>query len=106
VENQFPRFDEAQVKYAPSMYDPIFAVSKTDSNHIKIELSTQIEGLDIHYSFDNSFPDNFYPKYTSPLTPPEDAVMLKVITYRGDKPVGRMISMPIAELQKRADKNK
>jgi hexosaminidase len=60
--------------------------------------------LQIHYSFDNSFPDNFYPTYTSPLTPPEDAVMLKVITYRRNKKMGRMISMPISELQKRADK--
>jgi len=31
--------------------------------------------------------------------------MLKVITYRGDKPIGRMISMPIDMLKKRLDKN-
>ncbi|HEU5366273.1 MAG TPA: family 20 glycosylhydrolase, partial [Hanamia sp.] len=101
VEKQFPRFDAAQIKYAPSMYDPIFNVSKTDSGTLKIDLSTEIKGLDIYYSFDNSFPDNFYPKYTTPLVPPKDAVMLKVITYRGNKPIGRMISMPISELQKR-----
>jgi hexosaminidase len=104
VENQFPRFDVAEIKYAPSMFDPIFNVSKTDSNQIKINLSTEINDLDIHYSFDNSFPDQFYPKYTSPLTPPKDAVMLKVVTYRGNKQMGRMISMPISELQKRSDK--
>ncbi len=102
VENQFKRFDEAEVKYAPSMYDPIFKVSKTSDQQLQIDLSTEVEGLDIYYSFDNSFPDNFYPKYTAPLVPPKDAVMLKVITYRDKKPVGRMISMPIAELQKRA----
>ena len=101
VEKQFKRLDEAEIKYAPSIYDPIFNVSKTDSNHLKIELNTEIKGLDIYYSFDNSFPDNFYPKYTAPLNPPKDAVMLKVITYRGNKPIGRMISMPIEELQKR-----
>jgi hypothetical protein len=28
--------------------------------------------------------------------------MLKVITYRGNKPIGRMISMPIEVLKKRA----
>jgi hexosaminidase len=106
VEQQFKRLDEAQIKYAPSMYDPIFTVSKTDSNQLKIALTTEINGLNIYYSFDNSFPDNFYPKYTSPLVPPKDAVMLKVITYRGDKPIGRMISMPISVLQKRADTNK
>jgi hexosaminidase len=30
--------------------------------------------------------------------------MLKVITYKGNQPVGRMISMPVEELQKRAGK--
>jgi len=104
VENQFPRFDMAEVKYAPSIYDPIFNVSKTDSNQLKVDLSTEINDLDIYYSFDNSFPDNFYPKYTTPLIVPKDAVMLKVITYRGKKPMGRMISMPVDELQKRVNK--
>src|SRR5699024_6727606 len=104
VEQQFKRLDAAEIKYAPSVYDPKFEVSRTDDNKLKVELNMEIEGLDIHYSFDNSFPDQFYPKYTHPLTPPEDAVMLKVITYRGNKPVGRMISMPIKELNKRADK--
>ncbi|MEJ7671564.1 MAG: FN3 associated domain-containing protein [Chitinophagaceae bacterium] len=45
--------------------------------------------MDIYYTFDNSFPDNFYPKYTTALVPPKDAVMLKVITYKGKKPVGQ-----------------
>ena len=52
--------------------------------------------------FDNSFPDNFYPKYTAPLLAPKEAVMLKLITYRGNKPMGRMIAMPLEELRKRA----
>ena len=104
VEKQFPRFDAAEIKYAPSMYDPIFKVSQTNDKKLKIGLSTEINGLDIYYSFDNSFPDNFYPKYTSDLVPPEDAVMLKVITYRGNQPIGRMISMPISELKKRTEK--
>jgi hexosaminidase len=69
---------------------------------LKVELSTEVEGLDMYYSFDNSFPDRFYPKYESPLTPPKDAVMLKVITYKGKQPVGRMIAMPVEELKKRA----
>jgi hexosaminidase len=78
-------------------------VTKADST-LKIELSTEIKDLDIYYSFDNSFPDNFYPKYTSALTPPKDAVMLNVITYRGKQKMGRMISMPISELEKRTNK--
>jgi hexosaminidase len=104
VEKHFERFDIAEIKYAPSMYDPIFNVSRSTNKQLKIELSTEVEGLDIYYSFDNTFPDRFYPKYTEALTPPKDAVMLKVITYKGKEPVGRMISMPIEELQRRADK--
>jgi hexosaminidase len=104
VEKHFERFDVAEVKYAPSVYDPIFTATRNKDQQLQIELSTEPEGLDIYYSFDNSFPDRFYPKYSGALTPPKDAVMLKVITYKGKKPVGRMIAMPIEELAKRADK--
>jgi len=104
VEKHFERFDAAEIKYAPSVYDPIFKVSRTTDKQIKIELSTEVEGLDIYYSLDNSFPDRFYPKYTEPLIFPKEAVMLNVITYKGKEPVGRMISMPIDELEKRASK--
>lgn len=101
VEAHFKRFDIAQIKYAPSIYDPIIEASKKDST-LLLKLSTEIEGLDIHYSFDNSFPDNFYPKYTTVLSAPKDAVTFKLITYRNGKPAGRMIVVQIAELKKRA----
>ncbi len=65
-------------------------------------MSNEVKGLDIHYTFDNSFPDQYYPTYTKPVVVPTDAVMLKVITYRGNQPVGRMIYMPVDELKKRA----
>lgn len=104
TEKHFERLDIAETKYAPSVYDPIFSVKRSADKQLSISLSTEVEGLDIYYSFDNSFPDHFYPKYTTPLVPPIDATTLKVITYRGKKPVGRMMNMPIEELQKRAGK--
>lgn len=103
VEAHFGRYDVAKIKYAPSVYDPIFKVSKAGNDGLKVELSTETKNLDVYYSFDNTFPDNYSPKYTSPLTPPKDAVELKVVTYKGDKQVGRIITMPIEELKKRAD---
>jgi hexosaminidase len=102
VEKHFERLEAAEVKYAPSAYDPIFTITKTSDNQPRVELTTEVEGLDIYYSFDNSFPDRFYPKYTTALTPPKDAVMLKVVTYKGKKQVGRFNHMPIEELRKRA----
>lgn len=65
-------------------------------------METEIEGLDIHYSIDNSFPDQFYPKYSETVEVPKDAAAMKVITYRNGKPIGRMMVMTRAELNKRA----
>ncbi len=106
VEAHMKRFDTAQVKYAPSVFDPIFTAAKDADGKLLIELGTEVKDLDIYYSFDNSFPDRFYPRYTTALTPPKDAKVLKVITYRGNQPMGRMITMPIATLQKRLDRQK
>lgn len=94
----------AEIKYAPSVYDPIFNVQRTDEDRLLVTLNTEIEGLDIYYSFDNSFPDRFYPKYKQPLIVPIDASVLRVITYRGNKPIGRMVNMPVEKLNKRAPK--
>ena len=43
---------------------------------------------------------------TQPLVVPIDASILRVITYRGKKPMGRMMHMPVEELKKRSSKNK
>lgn len=102
TEQHFARLTAANVKYAPSIYDPIVEVSKKDSATIVIKLGTEIEGLSIHYSFDNSLPDQYYPKYSSALIVPKDAAAIKMITYRDDKPSGRMIVIPVTELRKRA----
>jgi hexosaminidase len=102
VEKHFERFDVAEKKYAPAVYDPVFKPKKGKDNEILLDMSTEITGLDIHYSFDNSFPDKFYPKFTQTLTVPKDAVTLKVITCRNGKTLGRMTVMPVAELKKRA----
>jgi hexosaminidase len=101
VESNFGRMDIQNIKYAKTMFDPIFQVSKDARDSLVITLSTEIKGLDIHYSFDNSHPDNFYPVYKEPLEVPKDAVMLKVITYRGNQALGKQIDMPVAELKKR-----
>ena len=102
VEHHFTRFDAAQKKYAPSMYDPDFKFTKNDKNEITVEMKTEVPDITIHYSFDNSFPDNFYPQYSKPVMVPKDAATMKIITYRGDKPMGRLVVFPSAEMKKRA----
>ncbi|RYU89425.1 beta-N-acetylhexosaminidase [Mucilaginibacter terrigena] len=101
VEKHFDRFNQSETKYAPSVYDPDFKPSRNADSTINVALTTEVPGLDIYYSFDNSYPDRFYPKYTGILTVPIDATLLRVVTYRGKKQVGRMVNMPISELKRR-----
>lgn len=100
TESHFERFDQAQTKYSPAMYDPIVKVSR-DGDQYFVSLTTEIEGLDIHTSFDNSTPDNFYPKYSKPKLIPKDASLMRIITYRDGKPTGRLMSIPVDDLKKR-----
>lgn len=102
VETHFKRLDMAGVKYAPSIYDPILVTEKKDSSSVLLKLSTEINGLKIHYSFDNSFPDTWYPAYTEPLLVPKEATTVKLITSREGKLIGRLLVIPVSELKKRA----
>ena len=102
VEKQLPKLDQAGTKYAPSMYEPDFKVSKFGPSGVKVELVPELAGLDMYYSFDNSYPDQYYPKYTAPVEVPKDAEMMRIVTYRNGKMVGRYMNMPVSELRKRA----
>ena len=102
TEDHFNRFDASETKYSRSMYDPIFTAKKTTDNKLQIILESEINGLDIFYTFTETEPDKFYPKYEQPLSVPKDASNLRVITYRNGEQVGKLIVMPIAELNKRA----
>jgi hexosaminidase len=101
VETQFQRFDAAEIKYSRSMYDPIFIPHKSGEKNITIELGKQIDDLTIYYTFDESFPDNFYDAYKEPLTIPAGASSISVVSYRGKQPVGKIIKIQLAELKKR-----
>ena len=102
VEAQFPRFDYSQTKYAPSMYEPDFTISKNAKGELVVTMTTEVKDVTLHYCFDNSFPDNFYPVYTGPVTVPRDASLMRVVTYRGNKRLSRIIPFPVEEMKKRA----
>ena len=103
VEGIFPRMDVEQVKYARSMFDAIVTPKKDVSanDSVTVDLATEVGGLDIYYSFDNSNPDNYYPKYSGTLSIPKDASCLKVVTYRNGQAIGRQLDVPVIDLQRR-----
>lgn len=100
TERQFERLDVADTKYARCMYDVIFEPSLDDDGKMLIKLATELEGLDIYYTFEGANPDHHYPRYVEPLGVPLNAYEIRVVTYRHGKPIGKQINMPIEELQK------
>ena len=84
------------------MFDPIIRAKKGDNGTVVVEADNELAGLDTYYSFDNSFPDAYYPKMNGPVPVPLDAAPLRVINYRNGKPVGRLIIIPINDLKARA----
>lgn len=101
TEDHFVRLNYAQIKYSPAMYDPIVSVEK-DGEDLVVTLTPEIGGLEVYTSFDGSTPDNFYPVYNGPQRVPRDAYVMRIITYRGDKPIGRLMSIPVEDLKERA----
>lgn len=101
MEKHFERSDMAEINYARSAYDAIVKTSLQD-NKLMATVQTEINGLDIYYSLDETIPDKFGPRYTQPIEVPEGPVTLKVVTYRAGKPIGRVVALSRAELKKRA----
>ena len=106
IEKHFERLDIAKIKYARSMYNPVFNASFNESNQLLVEMVTEVPGLAVHYSFDETNPDEFYPVYEKPMVVPADALHVKVISYRNGKPMGIQMNMPVEELVKRAKSKK
>jgi hexosaminidase len=102
MEQHFRRADAADINYARSAYDAIVQVRK-NGEQLLVELSTEIAGLELYYTLNETIPDRHATPYTGPITiPPAKAITLKVITLRDGKPVGRVIALSREELVKRA----
>ena len=105
VENHFERLDEAEINYSRSAFDAIIRTLKDENDNIKIDMSTEVEGLDIHYTFDGTNPDSFYPKYQGrALDIPKNATVLKAVTYHNGKRIGKIITLTMQELRDRVGK--
>jgi hexosaminidase len=104
VEQHFERFDFARQNYARSMYDPIVTVSKNAAGRLVVNLDTEVAGLDIYYTLDNTLPNQYYPQYKGPVELPEGTDLFRVITYRNGKPAGKLISITTEALGKRVGK--
>ncbi|MEN6454847.1 MAG: family 20 glycosylhydrolase [Prolixibacteraceae bacterium] len=102
MEAQFPRFDQDEVNYATSIYDPEISMVKSDEGDLRIAFTPEIPGLDLYYTFDCTFPDNFSAKYDGqPIQTPPGSSEIWAITYRNGQPVGRLLVITFDELKAR-----
>lgn len=102
MEDHFPRFDQVEVNYATSIYDPEIAMVKTEKGEFRITFTPEIKGLDIFYTFDCTFPDKFSAKYNGkPIQTPRGSSEIWAISYRNGKPIGRLLVITFDELKAR-----
>lgn len=103
TEVHLQRLSQADINYSRSFYDAIIIPSKDDKGNLLLRLGTEIEGLDIYCTFDDTYPDQHSTLYKKgELLPiPKDADIFRVITYKDGKSIGRIITMSIDDLIKR-----
>jgi hexosaminidase len=104
VEHHFKRFDAGRVHYATSMYDPVIRVSSNSDAQIVIDLSGEVQGLDLYYTLDNTWPTIYSPKYSQRIIVPKDVDLFRVVAYKNGEACGKVISLTADELKSRAGK--
>ena len=100
AEKQFDRDDLAGINHSLAIYDAIIKVSKKEGK-MTVTMDSEMPGLDIYYTIDDTMPDGYSPKYSKPVELPEGPVTLRVITCRNGKPIGHLITLNPQELAKR-----
>ena len=104
---EFQRMDGAGIKYARSAYNVTLTPKRSGDHELVVSMSTEVKGLDIYYTFDNTNPDSYYPKYDgTPVKFPLGATQLNVITYRNGHPIGQQVNIKKDELAKRVDEGR
>ncbi|HXB96087.1 MAG TPA: family 20 glycosylhydrolase [Puia sp.] len=104
MEAEFLRMDADKIKYARSAYDVVLSPKRVPGGDFVVNMSTEVSGLDIYYTFDDTNPDATYSKYDgSPVKFPIGAAQINVISYRDGKPIGQQVNVKKDDLAKRAD---
>ena len=104
VEQQFDMLDALQIKYAKSIYDPIVSTVSNTKDELIASMEGEVDNLKFYYTIDESLPDQFSTEYTAPFLIPNDVTILRVISYRNGKVIGKMLNIPIESLKQRAKK--
>lgn len=103
TKNHLQRFKYAGINYSSSFYDAIVEVSKNEKGKIEVRLYTEVDSLKIYYTFSDINPDMHSAEYRKGevLVFPEKAAYLRVVTYKDKRQAGKVIVLPLYELERR-----
>ena len=79
------------------MYNAIVTPYYTEDGVLEIKLDSEPGNLDIYYTFDNTDPTTSLRNMKLPLRIPKNATWLRIVTYRDNKPIGKVITLTIKE---------
>ena len=101
MEHHFLRTDAAGVNYSRAVFDPIVKTTLVNKQ-LMLTLGSEIDGIDIYFTIDDTMPDRYSKKYTAPFPLPDGPITLRVQAYRDSAPIGRLIVLLRDELERRA----
>ncbi|SEM56929.1 hexosaminidase [bacterium A37T11] len=103
LESEFTKLDIADINYARSCYDVVVIPVQESGQSVSLTMTTEAPNLDIYYTFDETNPDLHASKYNGEtLYFPPGSSNLKVVSYRGNKPIGKQLKLSKEELTKRS----
>lgn len=104
MEAHFDRADVAGINYSRAVYDAIVTTSSKNGKLV-LTLDSEVPGLDIFYTIDDTMPDALSTKYSQPVELPDGPITLRVITYRAGKPIGHLLILSRDALQRRVSRS-
>lgn len=100
VDHHFEIFDKQEIDICKAVYDPIVTVYK-EGGKVMCALSCETDNTTIYYTLNSTFPNKKSEIYSKPFEIPDTKVILRTITYRDEKPLGRLLHITKAELYER-----
>ncbi|MEC5145942.1 family 20 glycosylhydrolase [Chitinophaga sp. 212800010-3] len=100
---QFKILDVAQINYSRAAFDVLATAKHDPEKQLLVNLSTDIDGLDIYYTLDDTNPDTSSAHYTgTSIVIPKGIYQLRAQAFKGSAAVGKLLIAPREVLEKRA----
>lgn len=100
TEIHFQRFEKENTNISKAVLDPQVTVYK-EGDKLMCSLKNNVPGTELYYTVNSTQPVIYGTKYTGPFEIPQGNLFLRTQTYRDGKAIGRQLSIPRVDLEKR-----